>query len=158
MKVRKAVMFSVAAVAFTLTGCESAPTTEQQLAVAIAQFTEQADIKYQHSFVDLNHDGVDDALVLLTGTNWCGSGGCTLLVLQGKAANKPRFDVISQSTVTRPPIRVAKAENQGWASLIVYSAGAEKWLEFDGHRYPPNPSLTPAATVEQLNDARLLLQ
>lgn len=147
--------------ALTLTACGHPPTAEEQLAVALAEFTEQANLEYQHALVDLNHDGVEDALVLLAGSDWCDSEGCTLLVLKGQvlgqAAERPSFEVISRSAVTRTPIRIGKSESEGWQSLIVHSDGSEKLLQFDGNRYPPNPSLQSSATPQQLDGANILL-
>ncbi|WP_319784062.1 hypothetical protein [Oceanisphaera sp. IT1-181] len=161
MNSSKRVTMAGALLALTLTACGHPPTAEEQLAVALAEFTEQADLEYQHAFMDLNHDGVEDALVLLAGSDWCGSGGCALLVLKGQVlgqqAEGSSFEVISRSTVTRPPIRVGKSESEGWQNLIVHSDGAEKLLQFDGNRYPPNPSMQPSATPEQLDGANILL-
>lgn len=161
MNSSKRVTIVGALLALTLTACGHPPTAEDQLAVALAEFTEQADLEYQHAFVDLNHDGVEDALVLLAGSDWCGSGGCTLLVLEGKVLGQqvegPSFEVISRSTVTRTPIRVVKSESEGWQSLIVHSDGSEKLLPFDGNRYPPNPSMQSSATAQQLDGANILL-
>ncbi|MGO4999519.1 hypothetical protein [Oceanisphaera sp. W20_SRM_FM3] len=161
MKTSKRMTLSSALLAFTLTGCDHSPTADEQVAAAIAKFTEQADIDYQHGFFDLNSDGVEDALVLLTGSDWCGSGGCTLLVLEGKVLSPPNmlpsFNVISQSTVTRTPVGVADSKSQRWHDVIVHSGGEEKILQSDGQHYPHNASMQPAATAEQLNGAKIVL-
>lgn len=33
---------------------------------------------------DLNSDGVPETIVYLTGRKWCGSGGCTILILKSE--------------------------------------------------------------------------
>ena len=38
--------------------------------------------RYSAAFVDLNDDGTSEALVYLSGPEWCGSGGCSLLILR----------------------------------------------------------------------------
>jgi hypothetical protein len=53
---------------------------------------------FTYSLVDLNDDGILDAVVLLNDPRYCGSGGCTLLILAGTASG---FDVLSSSTVVR---------------------------------------------------------
>ncbi|ART79409.1 hypothetical protein [Oceanisphaera avium] len=158
MKLRYLLLLSTMLV---LLGCEHATSPDDQVASVIAEFSEQADIKYHQARVDLNEDGIDDVVVLLQGAKWCGSGGCTFLVLEGRAANdNPRFPVykiLSQSTVTQAPIRVSEVENQGFKNLIVHSDGQEKLLEFDGERYPPNPSLEKNATPDEQEQAVTLI-
>lgn len=152
---------SSALLMLTLNGCEHKPNREQQLTAAISEFSGQAESDYQPAFVDLNNDGVDDALVLLTGSDWCGSGGCTLLVLTGQIeplqAGLVTYKVVSKSTVTRSPIRVSESVTGGWRDLIVHSGGADKWLPFNGQRYPANPSVQSNATATQLESANIVL-
>ncbi len=38
---------------------------------------------FRHALTDLNADGQADAIVLLLGSSWCGSGGCNMLVFRG---------------------------------------------------------------------------
>ena len=38
--------------------------------------------RFVAAFVDLNGDGRPEAVVRLTSSHWCGSGGCTTLVLE----------------------------------------------------------------------------
>jgi hypothetical protein len=59
--------------------------------------------RYQAAFVDLNGDGTPEAIVYVTGSARCGSGGCTTLVL---ARGGSSYRVVSQIPITRPPIRV----------------------------------------------------
>ena len=42
------------------------------------------DTSFEYALVDLNNDGILDAVVLLTGHYWCGSGGCSMLILRGR--------------------------------------------------------------------------
>jgi hypothetical protein len=88
---------------------------------------------YKSARRDLNNDGNDDAIVLLTGPNWCGSGGCTMLVFKGL---KDEFKLVSSTSVTLAPIRVLKQPSSGWASLIVHSRShGEALLRFNGKKY-----------------------
>jgi hypothetical protein len=36
--------------------------------------------EFEYALTDLNEDGIQDAVVLLTGQDYCGSGGCTMRV------------------------------------------------------------------------------
>lgn len=100
--------------------------------------------RYSSAFVDLNDDGKPEAIVYLAGRGWCGTGGCTTLVL---ASTKSSFRVVSKIAVTRPPIRVLDTKSKGWHDISVrvqgggLQAGYEARLSFDGETYPSNPSL-----------------
>lgn len=113
--------------------------------------------EFRHALVDLNRDGQDDALVLLLGPDWCGTGGCTLLVLRGEAGG---FRLVSDSKVSEEPIRVSQRDRkQGWASLIVHSrAVGDVMLRFDGKRYPANASLQRQASPAQIRASKTLIR
>lgn len=147
--------------ALVLTACatapavdDTAPASDGNLSAVVAQFTEEDSPQYQHALVDLDNDGTDDALVLLEGMGWCGSGGCTMLVLKGTNAG---YVVVSNTTVTRAPLRVSKPVSNGWRDLIVHSDDAERLMQFDGDAYPPNPSMQPSATKAQIDSAEIIL-
>jgi hypothetical protein len=101
--------------------------------------------KYQMETIDLNDDGYDDALVLLIGPMWCGTGGCTLLIFEG-LKDAARF--VSDSTLVRGPITISSSRTKGWRDLIIKVAGGgavpgKVALKFDGRKYPLNPSIQP---------------
>lgn len=89
---------------------------------------------FRHAVTDLNDDKHADAIVLLTGEHWCGSGGCTMLIFQGTPNG---FKFVSRSTVTREPIRVSAGKERGWKTLIVQSKGVgDVLMPFNGTSYP----------------------
>ena len=111
---------------------------------------------YKSSRFDLNSDGTDDAIVLLTGSFWCGSGGCTMLVFKGLNEN---FELVSSTSVTLEPIRVLEQPSNGWAGLIVHSRGhGEALLRFNGTSYPGNPSMAPLASEADLQAASVVVE
>jgi len=103
--------------------------------------------QYAVAFKDLNGDGVDEAIVYLMGGGWCGSGGCTTLVLKKEGDS---WATVSRITITRPPIRVLTSVSKGWHDLGVWvqgegtQPGYEAELVFDGKSYPRNPTTPPA--------------
>lgn len=113
---------------------------------------------YQYAFYDLNQDGIQDAVVMLRGSNWCGTGGCTVLVFQGMSREK--FQPHSKMTVTDVPIVALNSKTQGWSDLSVYSRGSgQVILKFNGRSYPGNPSLEPKYTGNlQQTGNRVLIQ
>jgi len=88
-----------------------------------------------------------EAIVLLTGQQFCGSGGCTLLVLQRRGVG---WRLVSKVTLVRPPIRVLPTRNNRWATLSVQvqgvgvMSGYTALLPFQGSGYPTNPTAPPA--------------
>jgi len=108
---------------------------------------EDTTTRYQDTFVDLSGDGIPEVIVFVTGEDWCGSGGCEILVLARKG---PSYTVVTRMTVSRPPIRVLIAKTKGWHDIGVWVQGGgnvqgyEAELQFDGSSYPTNPSVLPA--------------
>jgi hypothetical protein len=103
--------------------------------------------RYFPAFVDLKDDGTQEVIVYVTGDAWCGSGGCTMLVL---APHDSSYEVITRTTITRDPIRVLATTSNGWHDIGVGVGGGGilDWyqveLRFDGKTYPSNPSMPPA--------------
>lgn len=111
---------------------------------------------FRHALTDLNGDRQQDAVVLLLGPGWCGSGGCTLLILKGA---KDRFALVSSTSVTLEPIRQARDRARGWSNLIVHSRGrGDVVMRYDGRRYPGNPSRLKPASRAELAGARTLIE
>lgn len=95
---------------------------------------------YLEAWRDLNGDQIKDAVVLLQGTEWCGSGGCTMLIYHAK--NDHSLTLVTKTTVTNTPIYQLSTKQNGWSDLSVYSKGiGQVKLSFDGKSYPSNPSL-----------------
>jgi hypothetical protein len=113
---------------------------------------------FEYALVDLNDDGILDAVVLLTGHDWCGSGGCSMLILRGRAGS---FTVVSRSTISNQPIKLSRGGQYGWHTLLVSvkGGGIEPGLvvmPFNGSKYPLNPSAQPRATRAQIDAATTL--
>jgi hypothetical protein len=116
--------------------------------------------RYSFAVVDLNSDGNPEVIVYLTGNNWCGSGGCTTLVL---SSDNSTFRVITRITVSRPPLRMFTAKTNGWHEIGVWvqgggaATGYEAELSFDGRTYPNNPTVSPARRLAGNTPAQVLL-
>lgn len=107
---------------------------------------------YFSALIDLKGDGTREAIVYLMGDDWCGSGGCTTLILAPQGSS---YKVVTKITVTRPPIRVLTTKSNGWHDIAVRVQGGgiarayEAKLSFDGKTYPRNPSTPPARRLIQ---------
>jgi len=103
--------------------------------------------RYFDVFVDLNGDGRKEAIVYIVGHEWCGTGGCTMLVLGSEDSS---FKVVTKVTISRPPIRVLSSTSHGWHNISVSVSGGgildpyQAELRFNGRTYPGNPSVPPA--------------
>lgn len=126
--------------------------TEQALIAALGTYLGDNGVvldakqRFMTAYVDLNQDAANDALVLMNSPDFCGSGGCTLLVFQGQ---QQAFKFVSRSTLINNPIVVSDQRTNGWRDLIVdvRGGGAQPTkvaLTFDGKAYPLNPSTQPA--------------
>lgn len=139
-----------------LTACSSLPESESSLATAVALATQQTAPTYQSTLIDLNGDQKKDAVVLLSGTEWCGTGGCTMLIFKN---DRSGYSLLSRSTVTRSPIRISPVFSNGWKDLIVSTRGLDDALmQFDGAAYPGNPSMQQPATPAQLAAATTIIE
>lgn len=125
------------------------------LTTAIKAYVKDLGPEFDYALTDLNGDGKADAIVLLKGPEWCGSGGCTMLVFKGK---QDGFGFISKSTITSH-IRISPETRHGWKTLIVYTRGiGDVVMPFNGEMYPPNPSMQPIATNAQVKAAEIVLK
>ena len=127
---------------------------------AIKAWTKESTIPtYKYAFVDLNDDGIDDAVVLITDNEYCGSGGCTFVIFRGVAGG---FKPVSSSTITREPIFLLTEKNKGWRTLsvLIDGGGVESGqviMRFNGKKYPGNPSMQPKAKKNDLKNAKTLI-
>lgn len=90
---------------------------------------------------DLNGDAKKEIFVGLTGSNFCGSGGCTVLLLS------PEGESINRFTVVDYPIQISNTMTEGWKDLVLTSNGKDHLMKFNGKVYPANPS------TQAVNDA-----
>jgi hypothetical protein len=115
---------------------------------------------YISAFCDLNDDGTPEAVVYLTDREWCGSGGCTMLILTKKGGS---WSVVTEIAITQLPIRVLSKKTNGWHSIGVWVQGGgiqpgyESVLDFDGNSYPSNPTVPPARRLKKKSAGRVLI-
>jgi hypothetical protein len=90
--------------------------------------------RYSAAFVSLRDDGKREVIVYLTGSAWCGTGGCTMLVLVPEGVS---FKVITKMPVVLPPISVLMAKSSGWHDICIVTGRPldEAVLSFNGRTY-----------------------
>jgi len=98
--------------------------------------------KFQFYQIDMNNDGENEVFVNFMTSYFCGSGGCTILLLNNQL--KP----ITKFTVTRTPLFVEQTMKNGWRILLTTSEGELKELIYNNGTYPSNPSLIEKAPYD----------
>jgi hypothetical protein len=120
---------------------------------------EQADpasYEFKYALVDLNGDGIPDAIVYFTGQEDCGTGGCRMQVYKGTNSG---FDFVSGTLRVFPPILVLPASTHGWRSLAVaLREGGSGVLSFNGQRYPLSPPDGHPASASELDGSMTLIE
>ncbi len=86
---------------------------------------------------DLNEDGKKEIFVGLTGSYFCGTGGCTQYILDNQG------NILSSFSVSDYPVVIDKNKTKDWNDLFILSGGKYRIVKFDGKKYPSNPSILP---------------
>jgi hypothetical protein len=116
--------------------------------------------RYLSAFVDLKGDGTQQVIVYFTDEQSCGSGGCTTLILTPKDSS---YKVVTSIPIARPPIRVLASKSNGWHDIAVQVHGGgvmhayEAKLQFNGKKYPSNPSVPPAQRLDKKVEGKVVI-
>ncbi|MCU0568878.1 MAG: hypothetical protein MUF49_20055 [Oculatellaceae cyanobacterium Prado106] len=121
---------------------------EQAIIQDVGDRTTAQQVRYYYDRIDLNGDGNSEALVYLNGSYTCGSGGCTLLVLEPQGQN---FQIVSSMTLVNSPVIVSSERTDGWNDLIIKVEGGGAQPHYARLQYgtsgtsgyPGNPSTAP---------------
>ena len=101
------------------------------------EFIPEEQRRFSYAEVDLTGDEKPEYLVGFRNSYFCGSGGCTFLLLDHEG------NLVTRFTVSRSPFIVLPTTSNGWKDIAVYSNGAMRKLAFNGKSYPSNPSVEP---------------
>ncbi|PMG47835.1 hypothetical protein BCU90_10570 [Vibrio lentus] len=147
------------AVDLTAKQINSSDQLDQKVDQAIREYfkinnTDPDNTQYRWLTYDLNGDGKEELFAQL---DWCGSGGCTLLIFENHQDNW-RFN--SRVTLVKGDIRLGKSQSHGWQDLIFNVSGggatpAKHTLSYTGVSYPLNPSVAPVANDADISDVVL---
>ncbi|MGH7009229.1 MAG: hypothetical protein ACREEX_00175 [Caulobacteraceae bacterium] len=117
-------------------------------------------VRWSLAWADLKGNGGRDALIYVIGPDWCGSGGCTLLIAEPSGNG---YRLRGNVSVVQNPIGVLPTRHQGWRDVAVGVAGGgitsgyEAALPFDGRRYADNPTVAPARPLRRGVKAKILI-
>jgi hypothetical protein len=91
----------------------------------------------------LRDDGTKEVIVYLSSDGWCGTGGCTMLILAPEGTS---YRVVTKVPAVRLPIRALDTKSNGWRDIGVVARKSgieplyEAILSFDGTSYPRSVS------------------
>ncbi|MCX8530758.1 hypothetical protein [Chryseobacterium luquanense] len=94
-----------------------------------------AERKFNLYQIDLNNDGKKEIFINFFTPYFCGSGGCSLALLDSN------LKLINKFTVTRTPITVDSKTENGWKVVWLQDGNSWKILTSKNGKYPSNPSL-----------------
>lgn len=97
--------------------------------------------KFQLHKIDLNKDGNEEVFVNFMTTYFCGSGGCTVLLLDSN------LELITKFSPTQV-LYVEEEMQNGWRILITRAEGDWRKLVYQEETYPSNPTI-----VETISEA-----
>ena len=92
---------------------------------------------FQYEQVDLNEDGIFEYIIGFQNSYFCGTGGCTFMLINNDGS------LVSKFSVSEAPFIVSNAKSNGYKDLIVSSKGKLHLLKYNGKTYPGNPSVAP---------------
>ncbi len=157
-------MFVLACSVFVVCFANAQPETGLTVEDSVKRFLQSIDdnktTRYVVALRDLNEDGVPEAIVYLVGNEWCGSGGCNMLVLK---RNGVSWSIVTKIRIARTPIRILPDMSNGWHSIGVWVQGGgiqygyDAELDFNGVSYPSNPSIPPARRLKSVKGDVVIL-
>jgi len=121
---------------------------------------ERRSARFAVAFVDLNGDGVEEALVYGPADRRCGTGGCGTSVLVSRGS---KYRLKCSTTIGWPPVSVLPTKRYGWRDIAVLvpgggiTPGYRAVLSFNGSRYPLNPSVPPANPMKGKTSEEVLI-
>ncbi|TQV72961.1 hypothetical protein FLL45_15980 [Aliikangiella marina] len=128
---------------------------ENDLDVALKQYFQDRKTHYVAYFKDLNGDGLQDAIVYLSGNEDCTDAGCKLLVLQGE---KSGFKFVSETHFVIAPIKLSPEQNQSWRNLVVNTKKiGSVVLKFNGREYTYDSTLVSQPDAGELQESNIII-
>ena len=102
---------------------------------------------------DINGDGLDEYFVgFFTSFYFCGSGGCSVYLLNNN------LDLVTSFSVAGESIYILNDRSGGWNDLAIFSGGKYRLVQYGGSSYPENPSLCPAYSGKPENNGKVIFE
>ena len=154
-----AIAINVLLLLSSLSQAQSTPALVRFLQDYVGAEGESKNTEYAAALVDLRNKETKEAIVYLWNNGWCGTGGCTMLILVPNAGS---YKLITKTPIVRLPIRVLTTKTNGWHDISVIVGGGglaayEAKLSFDGSSYPQNPSVPPAEPLRGKKPGKIVI-
>lgn len=126
------------------------PASDPGLNAAIAKSLGEEAVSTRTVVRVMGVDAQRLALVYLVGPNWCGTGGCNLLILRPEADGWAQVGNVGRVS---NPVRLLETSTNGLPDIGVTVSGGggpppyEARLAFDGQAYPRFPGDPPAGEL-----------
>ena len=109
---------------------------------------------------DLDGDGGNEIIVYLESPNFCGSGGCRVIILTAAGTS---WRMAMDASVSRRPIRLLATSSNGWRDLgVSYGGGGLApglaRMRSDGVSYPDNPTADGVEAVDANSGTMLIAE
>lgn len=105
--------------------------------------------KFQYYKVDLNNDDKDELFISFQNSYFCGTGGCTMLLLDNE------FELITRFSPTRA-LYIKDEMQNGWNILSTKIEGKWRNLIYKNETYPSNPTIVEISNNPPSTHARIL--
>lgn len=99
---------------------------------------------FQYAEADLNEDGSKEVLIQFRNSYFCGTGGCTYILMTAAG------ELITEFSVSDAPFYVLAEKSNGWHDLVIPQGGVYNRMVFNGKSYPSNPSVEPEVQLSDL--------
>jgi len=110
------------------------------------------DKQFSYDSYDLIGDGRSEYFIMLSGNYFCGTGGCTMFILNAD------FTYNTKMLVVQLPLYVSlKNMTNKWRDLYVKSGKDFHKLVFSHTQYPSNPSIEPGVNIDTVNSKAEIL-
>ncbi len=113
---------------------------------------EMKEVRFVERYVNLDNDfATEEYLLILLDPMYCGSGGCTLFVIDGEGGLRSRTTVADMPVYTPILSRSEMTERQGkWNDLYVWSKGLRRLQADSEGVYTSNASMAEEVTEDLL--------
>ncbi len=152
----RAIMFGAAVAVSLLCGESLGKKSDTKVLETLQKYdTTLTDKSFSYKSIRLSKENnCEFPVVFLNGgSGYCGTRGCTMLVLE---CIKTGYRVMSTTSVAMPPVYISLESTNGLHDIKLYNKNRGLVvLKFDGKRYPSNASMVPK-TKKEPSDILLL--
>lgn len=128
----------------------AAPAIDPAIDAYVRTYTKDDTLPLRYAVATHGDGEAQLTFVYLIGSDYCGSAGCSLLVLHRTGET---FDLLGKISTVDTPVRVLETTTNGRPDLAIRTRGegvsvVEKLIPFDGRRYLWSPNVAGARDIQ----------